>query len=52
MDNMLLLGSEYILIFTIIGLTTGIYLSCFMFFERKEIRKYIKDEIEKQLKES
>jgi hypothetical protein len=49
MDDMLILGGEYVCFIAFIGLTTCIYLSCFLQFERKELRKFITDEIEKKM---
>ena len=49
MDDMLILGGEYVCFIAFIGLTTCIYLSCFLHFERKELQKFIKDEIEKKM---
>ena len=49
MDDMMLLATEYIFLSSFIGITTCIYLSCFLHFERKELQKFIKDEIEKKI---
>lgn len=49
MDDMLILGGEYVCFIAFIGVTTCIYLNCFLQFEKKELRKFIKDEIEKKM---
>lgn len=52
MDDMILLTSEYLFFFVLIGITSSIYVSCFLSFEKHELKKFIKDEIQKQLKDS
>jgi hypothetical protein len=52
MDDMLLLGSEYIFTFTLIGLVSALYVSCFLKMEELKLKRFIQDEIEKQVKNS
>jgi hypothetical protein len=49
MDDMMLLATEYVFLSSFIGFITCIYLSCFLHFERKELQKFVVDEIEKKM---